>query len=96
MFQKTFGLALYAVHRARIILGRIAVLHTYMRPIAADRVALSVGLSDIDLDAVLGVGSGGPKEVYALYWGAGHIDATWRTRLNPPSTAAMRPYVKSL
>jgi len=44
-------------------------------------------------DAAWVVDSGGPKEACVTL---GRIGATWRIRLNHPSAAAMRPYVKLL
>jgi len=59
-----------------LLLGRIVVLHTYMRPIVTDRVAWSVGLSQYcepcrngwtDQDAVWIVDLGGPRSCCAPF-----------------------------
>jgi len=88
-----------------IILIRLHLITSKMRPIVTDGVALSVGQSVglwrscalqnrwTDRDAVWYVDSGGPKEA-CIRWV--HIGATWRIRLNRPCAAAMRPYVKLL
>jgi len=47
--------------------------------------------------AIWVVDSGGPKEAHVQsYLPGGTIGATWQIRLNRPSAAAMRPYVKLL
>jgi len=49
----------------------------------------------------LGCADGSTSSIVFAWWRqcdliGGHIDVTWRIRLNSPSAMAMRPYVKLL